>query len=67
MKKKPRQNILEKRKAARDAAFPFVAGLVRKYGRAVVLWCVDTIRQKEKRLERIETLRKEVADLEKKR
>lgn len=56
---------MEKRKAARAAAKPEVMRLVKKYGRATVANILSGEREKEKAAKKIASLRREMAELEK--
>jgi hypothetical protein len=66
MKKPKRLTPAQRRRTARAAAMPAVKALVRKFGRANVSNCVGQIREREKTLEQIASLKKEAARLSRK-
>lgn len=58
--------LAAKRQSARAAAMPEVKRLVKKYGRSTIANCVAKIREHEKAAQKLLTLKREVAQLEKK-
>lgn len=65
--KKPskRQTPAQRREAARAAAMPEVKRLVRKVGRSAIANCLSKLRDHEKGVERLNALKRELAQLEK--
>ena len=49
----------------RTKAMPEVKKLVKKYGRKTITWCINQLREYEKKIKELETLRQEAAKLEK--
>jgi hypothetical protein len=60
-----RINPLELRKRQRAAAMPEVKRLCKRYGRSNVAHCVAQLKEHEKGLAKLATLKREVARLEK--
>ncbi len=48
----------------RKQALPEVKKVVRKFGRNVVIWCVNQMRDYEKKVKQLEQAKKAVQDLE---
>lgn len=44
---------------------PEVKKIVKKHGRTVVVWCINQLREYEKKVRQLEQLKKEAAKLEK--
>ncbi len=55
----------EKRQRAKTNAIPDVKKLVKKHGRVIVQSCLNSIREHEVKVEKLETLKGEVEALEK--
>lgn len=48
----------------RTNAMPVVKQLVKKHGRNVIVWCINQLREYEKKVKQLETLKREAAKLE---
>lgn len=67
MKKKTKVITLnDQRRAAADAAMPEVKRLVKKFGRTPITNCLNRLHEYEKSVQHLQTLKREVANLEKK-
>lgn len=61
-KKKTRLDIV---RASRERAMPEVKKLVKKYGRTAIGWCVNQLREYERRVKKLAEAKREVARLQK--
>lgn len=51
--------------ADRGKAMPEVKKLVKKHGRTIVIWCINQLREYEKKVKQLAELKKEAEKLEK--
>lgn len=63
-KKNRGEKISVVRDRQRKAAMPEVKALLKKHGRAPVVWCLNQLSEYDKKVERIKQLKKEASDLE---
>lgn len=63
-KKQKTESVTERRERLRKAAMPGVKALVKEHGREAVNWCVNQMKEYEKKVEKLKALKKETADLE---
>ena len=65
MAKLSRSNKQQWLDADRKKAMPAVKKLVKKHGRNVVVWCINQLKEYEKKIKRLKELKKETSELEK--
>lgn len=56
---------IKNRRASAERAMPDVKKLVRKHGRQTVAYCLNQLKEYEKKLKRLEQAKREVQQLEK--
>ncbi len=60
-----KSKVENERSAQRKNAMPEVKKLVIKYGRSAVMWCINQMRDHEKKIRALENAKREVELLEK--
>lgn len=65
MAKLSRSSKQQRLDVVRRNAMPTVKKLVKKHGRNVVVWCINQLKEYEKKINRLKELKKETVKLEK--